>query len=221
MMPERPSIRRCARSPAADRGPSSRSQCSTRGRGASLIVRRLSACFSSSQPSAPWRLALGLSMIVREFDLSVGGMLSLAGCLAVMTGADVPLLGVAIAVCAGFMAGLIQGGIMVWLRLNSVGGDTWRTADTRRAHLCPHRQRHHRLRTAWTWRCWSTSPFLGVFSIRNGVAIMAFVAAAIFMGRTRVGRDVIAVGSDRRAALVAGVKRGPYPDRHLRRSQAC
>src|SRR5947208_3504595 len=68
----------------------------------------------------PVALALGLSMIVREFDLSVGGMLSLAGCLAVMTGADAPLLGVAIAVCAGFMTGLIQGGIMVWLRLDSV-----------------------------------------------------------------------------------------------------
>ena len=35
----------------------------------------------------PVALALGLTMIVREFDLSVGGMLSLAGCLAVMTGA--------------------------------------------------------------------------------------------------------------------------------------
>ena len=34
----------------------------------------------------PVALALGLSMIVREFDLSVGGMLSLAGCLAVMSG---------------------------------------------------------------------------------------------------------------------------------------
>jgi ribose/xylose/arabinose/galactoside ABC-type transport system permease subunit len=68
----------------------------------------------------PVALALGLSMIVREFDLSVGGMLSLAGCLAVLTGAEAPLLGVAIAVCAGFIAGLIQGSIIVWLRLDSV-----------------------------------------------------------------------------------------------------
>ena len=38
----------------------------------------------------PVALALGLSMIIREFDLSVGGMLSLAGCLAVMTGGNEP-----------------------------------------------------------------------------------------------------------------------------------
>src|SRR5262245_28396756 len=69
----------------------------------------------------PVALALGLSMIVREFDLSVGGMLSLAGCLAVMTGAGSPALGVAIAVLAGCLSGLIQGGIMVWLGLSSVG----------------------------------------------------------------------------------------------------
>ncbi len=152
----------------------------------------------------PVALALGLSMIVREFDLSVGGMLSLAGCLAVMTGADVPLLGVAIAVCAGFMAGLIQGGIMVWLRLDSVavtlgglltlGGLTY--VLTGNATIG-----YDRMDVAML----VNQPFLGVFSIRNGVAIMAFVAAAIFMGRTRTGRDVIAVGSDRRAALVAGV----------------
>src|SRR5580704_6475575 len=38
-------------------------------------------------------LGLGLSMLVREFDLSVGSMVGLAGCIAVMTGADNPWLG--------------------------------------------------------------------------------------------------------------------------------
>ena len=33
-------------------------------------------------------LGLGLSMLVREFDLSVAGMVGLAGCIAVMTGVD-------------------------------------------------------------------------------------------------------------------------------------
>src|ERR1700754_4752536 len=61
----------------------------------------------------PVALALGLSMIVREFDLSVGGMLSLAGCLAVMSGGNEPALGIALAVLAGGAAGLLQGGIMV------------------------------------------------------------------------------------------------------------
>ena len=152
----------------------------------------------------PVALALGLSMIVREFDLSVGGMLSLAGCIAVMTGADAPLLGVAIAICVGCMAGLIQGGIMVWLRLDSVavtlgglltlGGLTY--VLTGNATIG-----YDRMDVAML----VNQPFLGVFSIRNAVAILAFVVAAGVMARTRVGRDVVAVGSDRRAALVAGV----------------
>ena len=48
-------------------------------------------------------------------------------------------------------------------------------------------------------------PVLGVFSLRSAVAIAAFAIAAFVMARTRVGRDVIATGSDRRAACVAGV----------------
>jgi ribose/xylose/arabinose/galactoside ABC-type transport system permease subunit len=49
-------------------------------------------------------------------------------------------------------------------------------------------------------------PVLGVFSLRSAVAIAAFAIAAFVMARTRVGRDVIATGSDRRAARVAGVQ---------------
>ena len=35
-------------------------------------------------------LGLGLSMLVREFDLSVAGIVGLAGCIAVMTGVENP-----------------------------------------------------------------------------------------------------------------------------------
>src|SRR5215813_7153297 len=41
----------------------------------------------------PVALGLGLTMIAREFDLSVGSMMSLAGCVAVMLGAEHPLIG--------------------------------------------------------------------------------------------------------------------------------
>jgi ribose transport system permease protein len=50
-----------------------------------------------------------------------------------------------------------------------------------------------------------TEPIAGVFSIRSLVAIAIFLVAAVIMGITRLGRDVIAIGSDRRAAAVAGV----------------
>ncbi len=50
------------------------------------------------------------------------------------------------------------------------------------------------------------NPLLRVFSVRSLIALAAFLVAAFFMARTRVGRDVYATGSDRRAAMVAGVR---------------
>lgn len=153
----------------------------------------------------PVALALGLSMIVREFDLSVGGMLSLAGCLAVMTGANEPALGIAAALAVGCIAGLLQGGIMVGLGLSSVGvtlgglltlgGLTYVLTENTTIS-------YPRMDVALL----VNEPVLGIFSLRSAVAILAFVVATFVMARTRIGRDVTATGSDRRAALVAGVR---------------
>ena len=147
----------------------------------------------------PVALALGLSMIVREFDLSVGGMLSLAGCLAVMSGGSEPALGIALAVLAGGAAGLLQGGIMVGLGLSSVGvtlgGLTYVLTENTTIS-------YPRMDVALL----VNDPVLGVLSLRSIVAIAAFIVAGFVMARTRIGRDVVATGSDRRAALIAGVR---------------
>ena len=153
----------------------------------------------------PVALALGLSMIVREFDLSVGGMLSLAGCIAVITGAGNPMLGIANAVVVGCAAGLIQGTIMVWLGLSSVsvtlgglltlGGLAY--VLTGNATIG-----YPRMDVALM----VNDPVISVFSLRSAIALLASALAALIMMRTRTGRDVVAVGSDRRAALVAGVQ---------------
>src|SRR5579885_2946247 len=66
-------------------------------------------------------LGLGLSMLVREFDLSVAGIFSLAGCIAVMTGVTHPWLGALFGVAAGLTSGFLQGVIMTRLNLSSVG----------------------------------------------------------------------------------------------------
>jgi ribose/xylose/arabinose/galactoside ABC-type transport system permease subunit len=66
-------------------------------------------------------LGLGLSMLIREFDLSVSGMVGMAGCIAVLTGARDPWLGAALGVGAGLLVGLLQGLIMTRLNLSSVG----------------------------------------------------------------------------------------------------
>ena len=152
----------------------------------------------------PVALGLGLSMIIREFDLSVGGMLSLAGCVAVMTGASDPALGVALAVAIGVLSGVTQGAIMVRLLLSSVGvtlGGLLTVGGLAYVLTANQTIGYPRMDIALM----VNEPVLGVLSLRSTVAIAAVFAAAAIMAWTRIGRDVIAVGSDRRAALVAGV----------------
>jgi ribose/xylose/arabinose/galactoside ABC-type transport system permease subunit len=149
-------------------------------------------------------LGLGLTMMIREFDLSVVGMYSMAGCIAVVMGGDNAWLGLACALAAGLLGGLAQGFIIVRLRLGSVGvtlggllvfaGVAYVVTENR---ALPYDNMAVAL--------YLSAPIGGVFSIRSLVAIAIFLAAALVIGLTRYGRDIIATGSDRRAAMTAGV----------------
>jgi ribose/xylose/arabinose/galactoside ABC-type transport system permease subunit len=150
-------------------------------------------------------LGLGLSMIIREIDLSVAGMMSLSGCIAVLTGASQPGLGVALAVVFGMVWGLFQGAIMVWLRLGSIGvtlGGLLTLGGLAYVVTGNLSISYPRMDVALA----VNHPVLEIFSLRSLVALIAFLAAAFFMACTRVGRDVYATGSDHRAAMVAGVR---------------
>src|SRR5277367_265642 len=149
-------------------------------------------------------LGLGLSMLIREIDLSVAGMMSLSGCIAVLTGADNPALGVALAVLFGLAWGLFQGAIMVWLRLGSIGvtlGGLLTLGGLAYVVTGNLSISYPRMDVALA----VNQPVLHIFSLRSLIALAAFLVAAFFMARTRVGRDVYATGSDRRAAMIAGV----------------
>jgi ribose/xylose/arabinose/galactoside ABC-type transport system permease subunit len=149
-------------------------------------------------------LGLGLTMMIREFDLSVVGMYSMAGCIAVIMGADNPWLGLACALTAGLIGGLAQGWIIVRLRLGSVGvtlggllvfaGIAYVVTENR---ALPYENMEVALGL--------NVAFAGIFSLRSLVTIAIFVASALVVGLTRYGRDIIAIGSDRRAAMTAGV----------------
>ncbi len=150
-------------------------------------------------------LGLGLSMMVREFDISVAGMVSLAGCIGVLTGGENPWLGVLCGVGAGLIGGAIQGGIMVWLRLSSVGVTLGGLLTfggiayvLTRNRSIPYANFEVALEMS--------EPILSVLSLRSVVAVAVFVLAAFIVSYTRIGRDVLAMGSDRRASMVAGVE---------------
>ena len=149
-------------------------------------------------------LGLGLTMMIREFDLSVAGMVGMAGCVAVMTGGEEPLLGLLLALVIGLGAGAVQGLIMVWLRLGSVGvtlgglltfvGIAFVLTESR-ALSYPNLQ----VALALNERIG------GLLSIRSLVALAMFGIMAVVIGYTRLGRDIIATGSHRQGALIAGV----------------
>ena len=149
-------------------------------------------------------LGLGLSILIREFDLSVAGIVGLAGCIAVMTGAENPWLGLLLGVGAGLISGLVQGLIMTRLNLSSVGvtlgglltlqGMTYVLTDNKTIG-------YPNISVALELN----APIVGLISVRSAACLAVFVLAALVMTYTHIGRDVIATGSDRRAARIAGL----------------
>jgi ribose/xylose/arabinose/galactoside ABC-type transport system permease subunit len=149
-------------------------------------------------------LGLGLSMLVREFDLSVAGIVGLAGCIAVMTGAANPWLGVLLGVGAGVASGMLQGLIMTRLGLSSVGvtlgglltlqGITYVLTENKTIA-------YPNIAVALELN----APIANLVSVRSAVALGVFILAALVMASTHIGRDVIATGSDRRASRIAGL----------------
>ena len=174
------------------------------GQGRFLSMATAFSTFEIFATVGPVALGLGLTMMIREFDLSVIGTFSMAGCIAVLTGAQHPWAGIIFALAAGLAAGIVQGFIIVRLRLGSIGvtlggllvlaGGASVLTENR---TIPYGNMQVALDLA--------AKLTGVFSIRSLVALALFIAAAVIMAVTRVGRDVVAIGSDRRAAMIAGV----------------
>jgi ribose transport system permease protein len=152
----------------------------------------------------PITLAIGLSMLVAEFDLSAPAMYVLGGTLAVKYGQDSPLLGVLIALGAGLALGAFQGGIIARLGLSSVPvtlGGFLIAGGT--AYLLTGGDNLAYDNYAVGDRL--SAPILEVLSLRSVIAIGAFVLIGLLLAATRLGPQTRAVGGDRRAARVAGV----------------
>lgn len=152
-------------------------------------------------------LGLGLTMIMREFDLSVAGMFGLGGCVAVLCGAVSPWLGVLAALGVGALGGVIQAVIINRLNLSSVavslgGLLTWLGLGYVLTGNRTINFEHMDVAIAMN------EPFIGVLSIRAAVTLAGFVLLAAIVSYTRPGREMIAAGGDRAASRVAGVNVG-------------
>lgn len=154
---------------------------------------------------APVALGLGLTMIAGEYDLSVGSILGLAGCVAVITGATNPALGLACGLALGAFAGLLQGLLIVGLRLSSVSvtlGGLMSLGALSYVVTGNQTVSYPDLRVAMA----VNAPIGGIVSARGVIALTCYAVVALLLRETRVGRDLAATGSDRAAALTAGVR---------------
>lgn len=150
-------------------------------------------------------LGLGVTMIAGEFDLSVVGTYTVGGMLAVQTGQSSAVLGVVIAVAAGAAIGATQGGLIARLRIPSLPV----TLATYIALLGLASAMSGGLSVTYAntgATLWIDRRLAGVFSVPSLTTLAAFAIAAVIFGRTRLGRQIRAIGGDRRASRVAGVR---------------
>ncbi len=149
-------------------------------------------------------LALGVTMIAGEFDLSVSSVYLFGGMVAVLTGGGSPLAGIIAALGAAIAVGLVQGGLIARFRLNSMpvtlGGYLIVLGIT---YILGHSKSV--IYNNYTVGLRLDKPVLQIFSIRSLISLGIFVVAALVLRYLRVGRDIRAIGGDRRAARVAGV----------------
>jgi ribose transport system permease protein len=150
-------------------------------------------------------LALGITIIAGEFDLSVSSMYLLGGMVAVLTGSGSPVVGILVALGTAVIVGLVQGGLIAGFRLNSMpvtlGGYLVILGTT---YILGHSKSV--IYEDYTVGLRLDKPVAQIFSIRSLVSLGIFVVAAIVLRYVRVGRDIRAIGGDRRAARVAGVR---------------
>lgn len=153
----------------------------------------------------PVALAVGLGMIAGEFDLSVVSSFALGGVLAAKTGGSSPIVGLLVAGGVGALAGMVQGGVVGRLGISSVpvtlagflvlwgismaisgGGQV----------LYDH----------YSLSDWLNQNLGGVVSVEGAIVFVVFLVVAAVLGFTRLGATIRAVGGDRRASQIAGIR---------------
>jgi ribose transport system permease protein len=154
-------------------------------------------------------LAVGLSMVIGEFDLSVTGMQALGGVLAVKAGQQSGILGIVAAVAACGGIGCVQGVLIARLRVGSMPvtlggyiallGVTSVVAGDRTVAF-----------SNTSASVWVDHQLAGWISARGAIAVGAFVVVFLALRFTRAGVDLRAIGADRRAARVLGVRVDRY-----------
>jgi ribose/xylose/arabinose/galactoside ABC-type transport system permease subunit len=150
-------------------------------------------------------LGVGLTMITREFDFGVLGVFALCPMIAVKLGEYDTLLGFVVAIAVAALVGFLQGVLVARLRLHSMPvtlgfyiallGATITISDSQSVSFS-------NLDLGWEL----DSIKLEILSWRSIIAIAVFALVFFVMRYTSLGRDIRAVGGDRRASRMVGVE---------------
>ena len=149
-------------------------------------------------------LAIGLTIIAGEFDLSSIAMFTLGGILAVKFGETQPLLGVGAALLVGAIVGAIQGIVMVVTGISSV-------PLTLGTYIILSGLSHVVAGEAilayenYDVGLWLDDILLMILSPRSLIVLGIFAAVWLAMRFTRFGPALRATGADRRAARASGI----------------
>lgn len=155
---------------------------------------------------APLTLAFGLAMMAGEFDLSAAGVAAFGGMVALKTGNDSAYVGALVAVAAGITVGLLQGVLLARLQISSVpvtlgtyialiGATQWISGDKVLSYPDT---------AVPSW--FGQQSLLGVLSPGMLITLATFAVIGVVMTVTSFGRHARAIGSDRRASRVVGVR---------------
>jgi ribose/xylose/arabinose/galactoside ABC-type transport system permease subunit len=148
-------------------------------------------------------LAVAITIIAGEFDLSIPSVALCAGVIAVSLSGQGLLVALLVATAVATLFGLAQGALISWLRISSIvftvgtfialqgvafilaGGRTVAITDFSIAQALSQR--------------------IGIVSPSSVLAIVVFVAVGATLSYTRYGRELYAVGGGRMEAVSAGV----------------
>jgi ribose transport system permease protein len=149
-------------------------------------------------------LGVGLTMIAREFDFGVLGVFALCPMIAVMLGEYDALLGFVAAIAIAALVGLAQGLIVAKLRLHSMPVTLGFYIALLGATITISRSQSVSFSNFDIGGMLDATKFQ-ILSLRSIIAMAIFAAVFLVMRFTRLGRDIRAIGGDRRASRMVGV----------------
>jgi ribose transport system permease protein len=150
-------------------------------------------------------LGVGLTMIVGEFDFGVLGVFALCPMIAVKLGEINLFLGLGAALALAALVGFLEGAIVAKLRVHSMPVTLGFYIALLGATIAIGNSQSVSFSNLDVGSALDAAQF-SILSWRSIIALAVFALVFVVMRFTPIGRDIRAVGGDRRASRVVGVE---------------